>query len=320
MKGFIHTINRLPPALTFGGTIIDDMRSGWHVAREIDHVLLGSKTWPYSDKDAMVIYDGVNPHITTFLDLPVSVQREMLSTALRVGECLWDENKEWIVSGRELLLVGTNMWLKPAPRMIQTIANPHFHTTIFPQYNQGDGVDIWNLQRISTWDYRDDGKWGKFATQVVDIDSFSIEHQRIFCIRPNNLLFRAWFMESMKWWSESNIFTLDTPLMDQEDIFTSEKNMKQFHEIYNRALQYIKSVTIVWTRDNRGFGISFVYDTMHKSWNIRLAFMEKNDSQDNGSICESSGHSIIRKVVDNHTKILGTSPFVNGLARKLEQI
>jgi len=57
----------------------------------------------------MVIYDGEDPYITTWLDLPASVQREMLSTALRVGELLWNQNKEGIVSGKEFFLVGMNM-------------------------------------------------------------------------------------------------------------------------------------------------------------------------------------------------------------------
>jgi hypothetical protein len=57
----------------------------------------------------MVIYDGENPNLTTWLSLPVSIQREMLSTALRVGEVLWTQNKEGIVSGKEFFLVGTNM-------------------------------------------------------------------------------------------------------------------------------------------------------------------------------------------------------------------
>jgi hypothetical protein len=75
----------------------------------VDHVLLGAKTGPYSDKDAMVIYDGEDPHLTTWLQLPASIQRKMLSTALRVGEVLWTQNKEGIVSGKEFFLVGTNM-------------------------------------------------------------------------------------------------------------------------------------------------------------------------------------------------------------------
>ena len=122
----------------------------------------------------------------------------------------------------------------------------------------------------------------------MDIDPNSEEHQRIFCIRPNNFLFRDDFMEANRGWTETNLFTLDTPLLDQRDVFTAEANMKQFHDIYARALQYIKTVTLAGKPDNRGFGISFVYDTQDKQWKIRLAFMEKQDSQDNGSICESS--------------------------------
>jgi len=95
-------------------------------------------------------------------------------------------------------------------------------------------------------------------------------------------------MDDNPGWKESNLYTLDTPLRDQRDIFSVEENMKQFYEIYTRANQYIHSVTISGNPDNRGFGISFIYDTVDRVWKIRLAFMEKNDSHDNGSICDSS--------------------------------
>jgi hypothetical protein len=317
MKGFIHTINRLPPAATTGGDIVFDMRAGGYVARDVDHVLLGAKTWPYAEKDAMVIYDGENSKITTFLDLPASVQRTMFTTALRVWGHLFRNNISDIDAWRFFLVIGTNMWIVPAPRMIQTIANPHFHTTLFPQYAHGEAIDLSWLQMIGWWDRTDDGKGSTYSTEVVQIDTLSEEHQKIFCIRPNNLLFRAGFMEWSRWWTESNLYTLDTPLIDQRDVFTSEANMKQFHSIYEQANAYIRSVTFTWNPDNRGFGISFVYDTHYRQWKIRLAFMEKKDSQDNWSICESSGHSILRKVTDNPARVMDTRAYVNAMAQSI---
>lgn len=319
MKGSVHIINRRPPAATKDGTIIDDMRSGGYVAREVDHVLLGAKTWPYAEQDAMAIYDGESPHITTFLGLPASVQRTMLSTALRVWEYLFTHNEADILSGRLFPIIGTNMGTVPAPRMIQTIANPHFHTTVFPQYSHGENIDITSLQTIGAWDHLDDGKWGTSATEVIEIDESSEKHQQIFCIRPNNLLFRGEFMEQYKGWIKSNIYTLDTPLIDQRDIFTAEANMKQFYESYEKANKYIRSVTLAGNPDNRGFGISFVYDTRDNNWKTRLAFMEKRDSQDNGSICESSWHSIIRKVTQDPSRVMDTRLFIYTVGRQVFQ-
>lgn len=319
MEGYIHIINRLPPASTYGGGIVHDMRSGDYVAREVDHVLLGAKTWPYSVQDAMVIYNGEDPHITTFLDLPNSVQRAMLSTALRVGEYIFRNNESNIASGRLFPIIGTNMGTVPAPRMIQTITNPHFHTTVFPQYTQGEYVNIAWLQSAGVWEHMDDGIWGISSTQVVEIDVTSEEHQKIFCIRPNNLLLRSGFMERDGWWTETNLCTLDIPLTDQRDVFTSESNMKQFHDIYKKANTYIRSITLAWKPDNRWFGISFIYDVNDGIWKIRLAFMEKNDSQDNGSICESSGHSIVRKVTTDPSRVMDTRPFVRSVAKAVFQ-
>ena len=38
-------------------------------------------------------------------------------------------------------------------------------------------------------------------------------------------------MDREKGWIETNLYTLDTPTIDQRDVFTSEENMKQFHAI-----------------------------------------------------------------------------------------
>jgi hypothetical protein len=310
----LHTINHLPPAPTFWWTIIDDMHSGWHVAREVDHLLLGSKTWPYSDKDAMVIYDGEYPHLTTWLHLPASIQREMLSTALRVGDVLWNQNRESIISGREFFLVGTNIWTKPAPRMIQTIANPHFHMTVFPQYDQWESVDVSKIGRNDIGDHIDDGAVGKFSTRVIDIDINNADHQRMFCLRPNNTRFRSEFRDKHEGWMDSNLYTLDTALVDQRDVFTSEANMEQFHRVYGQAFDYLRATAINGIPDNRGFGISFIYDADDKIWKLRLAFMEKNNSEDNGSICESSWHSIVRIVVYTPDRVIDNREFVRDLA------
>lgn len=124
-------------------------------------------------------------------------------------------------------------------------------------------------------------------------------------------------MDREKGWIETNLYTLDTPTIDQRDVFTSEENMKQFHAIYEKANAYIRTVTLAGNPDNRGFGMSFVYDMCDNIWKIRLAFMEKKDSQDNGSICEASEHSIVRRVTSDPAKVMDTRSFVNNLAKEI---
>jgi hypothetical protein len=214
---------------------------------------------------------------------------------MRVAEYLCWRYEEEINNQGLFPLIGMNTAINPGKWQVQSIGNPHFHVSLLPITNETNQTN---------------------RTEVIPvIDSANEDHQRAFCIRDNNYIFRDLFLSGRSQWTRSVLYSMDYPLPGTQ--LLSERHKRIFENIYSEAWSYIDGIDIKGERWNRGFSIGFIYEQWR--WVIRVAFFEKADIRDSGGSAEMSGHAIRRVEVCNDSDIADTREFARSVANCLNK-
>jgi hypothetical protein len=89
------------------------MEDSGNIAYRTPDIVFGSKTGPYSEQDAMLIYSGYKDDCSRFDTLPRSVQRVFLGSAMRIAEHLYHIYERAITARETFLLIGMNTAIGP---------------------------------------------------------------------------------------------------------------------------------------------------------------------------------------------------------------